>query len=159
MPPWAQLVAESAAAFDRREGVAHPERAAETVLLVEDEASVRSLARRILREEGYLVLEAENAIEALKVSLMHNGPIQLLLTDLVMPELNGRELAQRLAPRRPDMRILFMSGYTDHAVLRDGDAKIGDRFLQKPFTPESLTRKVRQVLDTPAEEVEGGREK
>ena len=90
---------------------------------------------------------------------MHNGPIQLLLTDLVMPELNGRELAQRLAPRRPDMRILFMSGYTDHAVLRDGDAKIGDRFLQKPFTPESLTRKVRQVLDTPAEEVEGGREK
>ncbi|HSG82195.1 MAG TPA: PAS domain S-box protein [Gemmatimonadota bacterium] len=147
-------VVQAAAAFERREGVSALEHAAETVLLVEDEASVRSLARRILREEGYVVLEAQSAVEALKVSLAHAGPIQLLLTDLVMPELNGRDLAEKLAARREDMRILFMSGYTDHAVFRDGDKQLDDNFLQKPFTPESLVRKVREVLDAPVEAVE-----
>ncbi len=145
---------QAAAAFERRQGAAAPEGAAETVLLVEDEASVRSLARRILRDEGYIVLEANTAVEALKVSLAHDGPIELLLTDLVMPELNGRDLAEKLAARRPEMRILFMSGYTDHAVLRDGDKERDERFLQKPFTPESLIRKVREVLDAPADAVE-----
>jgi CheY-like chemotaxis protein len=122
---------------------------AETVLLVEDEESVRGLARRILLDEGYRVLEADSAVEALKVSMAHEGPIELLVTDLVMPELNGRELAERMAPKRPDMRMLFMSGYTDHAVLRGVPVPLQQNFLQKPFTPESLIRKVREVLRGP----------
>ncbi len=119
----------------------------ETVLLVEDEESVRTLARRILADEGYNVIEAEDAVAAIKMSRTHRGPIDLLLTDLVMPELSGRELADRLERLRPDIRMLFMSGYTDHAVLRDGSIDLDGNFLQKPFTPESLVRKVREVLD------------
>ncbi len=119
----------------------------ETVLLVEDEDSVRELARRILVDRGYRVLEAADATQALEVSRVHPEPIHLLLTDVVMPGLNGRELADRLRPQRPGMEVLYMSGYSDHAVLRDRTLNSGTNFLHKPFTPESLARRVRDVLD------------
>ncbi len=119
----------------------------ETVLLVEDEDSVRQLARRILVDRGYQVLEAADAIQALEVARGHPEPIHLLLTDVVMPGLNGRELADRLRPQRPGMEVLYMSGYSDHAVLRDQTLNSGSNFLHKPFTPESLAVRVRDVLD------------
>ncbi len=121
----------------------------ETVLLAEDEDSVRRLARRILEEVGYTVLEARGATEALRISEGWDGPIDLLLTDVVMPELNGRELAERLSVLRPRIQILYISGYTDHEIL-DGIIGPGNNFLQKPFTPEALTNKVREALDVPA---------
>jgi two-component system cell cycle sensor histidine kinase/response regulator CckA len=117
----------------------------ETVLLAEDEDSVRRLARRILEEVGYTVLEAREATEALTISESWDGPIDLLLTDVVMPELNGRELAERLSVLRPGIQILYISGYTDHEVL-DGIVGPGSNFLQKPFTPEALANKVREAL-------------
>ncbi len=119
----------------------------ETLLLVEDEDSVRGLARRILEGRGYRVLEAEDAQQALEVADAFAEPIHLLLTDLVMPGLSGRELAERLQPERPDMKVLYMSGYSDHAVLRDQTLNSGANFLHKPFTPESLASRVRDILD------------
>jgi PAS domain S-box-containing protein len=118
----------------------------ETILLAEDEDSVRRLARRILEEAGYTVLEAREATEALTISEGWDGPIDLLVTDVVMPELNGRELAERLSVLRPGIQILYISGYTDHDVL-DGIVGPGNNFLQKPFTPEALASKVREALD------------
>ena len=120
---------------------------AETILLVEDERSVRTLARRILEGRGYTVLEAGDGGEAMQLSARHEGSIDLLLTDVVMPELSGPELAERLAPLRPETRVLFTSGYTDHALLRASVWESGANFLQKPFTPEALVQKVRGVLD------------
>jgi PAS domain S-box-containing protein len=120
----------------------------ETILLAEDEDSVRRLARRILEEAGYIVLEAREATEALTISEGWHGPIDLLVTDVVMPELNGRELAERLSVLRPGIQILYISGYTDHDVL-DGIVGPGNNFLQKPFTPESLASKAREALDVP----------
>ncbi|UCC81919.1 MAG: PAS domain S-box protein [Gemmatimonadota bacterium] len=120
----------------------------ETVLLAEDEDSVRRLARRILEEVGYTVLEAREAMEALTMSERWDGPIDLLLTDVVMPELNGRELAERLSVLRPGLQILYISGYTDHEIL-DGIVGPGNNFLQKPFTPDALANKVREILDAP----------
>jgi PAS domain S-box-containing protein len=120
----------------------------ETILLAEDEDSVRRLARRILEEAGYTVLEAREATEALTISEGWDGPIDLLVTDVVMPELNGRELAERLSVLRPGIQILYISGYTDHDVL-DGIVGPGNNFLQKPFTPESLASKAREALDVP----------
>ena len=119
----------------------------ETVLLVEDELKVRSLARRMLESEGYKVLEASGGMEALLVASQHKGPIHMLLTDVVMPVMTGRELAQRLAKLRPQMKILYMSGYTDDTIMRHGVTEAGVAFLQKPFAPEVLARKVRVVLD------------
>jgi PAS domain S-box-containing protein len=118
----------------------------EVVLLVEDERLVRALARRILEGGGYTVLEADGAREAIDISGHHQGGIDLLLTDVVMPEVNGPELAERLAGERPDMQVLYMSGYTDHAALRQGVWEADASLIQKPFSPDSLLRKVQEVL-------------
>ncbi|HVZ41920.1 MAG TPA: response regulator [Candidatus Kapabacteria bacterium] len=119
----------------------------ETILLVEDEEGVRSLARRILRQCGYTVLDAGTGEEAMRLCVAHDGAIHLLLTDVVLPEAGGRQVAERLAIDRPQMKVLYMSGYTDDAVLRHGVFESEVAFLQKPFTPEALAERVRGVLD------------
>jgi PAS domain S-box-containing protein len=126
----------------------HPSPGTETVLLAEDEEVVRRLAREILSENGYKVLAAGNGREALLLSEAHRGEIHLLLTDVVMPKMSGRELTERIRLQRPGLRVLYMSGYTDDAILRHGVLEDGIPFLQKPFTPEVLARKVREVLDS-----------
>jgi signal transduction histidine kinase len=118
----------------------------EIILLVEDEDVVRDLARRILHDHGYDVLEARQGEEALALAELHGGPIHLLLTDVVMPKMSGRQLAEHLGPRWPDMKVLYMSGYTDDAILRYGVREEEVSFLQKPFSSEGLVAKVRQVL-------------
>jgi len=118
----------------------------ETVLLVEDEDAVRALAREVLRRHGYVVLEARHGVDALRVAERHADEIHLMVADIVMPHMSGRELAERLATVRPAMKILFMSGYTDHALVHD-DVTPNTTFLQKPFTPEVFARRVRKVLD------------
>ena len=107
------------------------------------------MVREILEMSGYRVLEARHGAEALEISERHDGPIHLLVTDVVMPHMSGRELAQHLAPLRPDMRVLYMSGYTDDAIVRHGVLEAGTAFLSKPFTPDALAAKVREVLDAP----------
>lgn len=119
----------------------------ETVLLVEDEKAVRELAGITLQRNGYRVLEAGNGREAAQLAEQHTGPIHLLLTDVVMPEISGRELAERLAGRMPGMKVLYMSGYTDDAILHHRVLAPDIAFLQKPFTAKSLASKVRRVLD------------
>jgi PAS domain S-box-containing protein len=119
----------------------------ETVLLVEDEKSVRQLARRILERQGYHVLESENGREALAQATAYGGRIHLILTDVVMPELSGRGLVERLTAVRPDAAVIYMSGYTDDDVLRRGMVEPGSRFLQKPFDPKALLRMVREALN------------
>ena len=123
-------------------------RGTETVLLAEDAAAVRAVARQVLERQGYTVLEAPDGELALHLAQRHSGPIHLLLTDVVMPGMSGRQLADRLAPARPDMKVLYASGYTDDSVVRHGVLEEGMPYLQKPFTPESLARKVRDVLDS-----------
>jgi PAS domain S-box-containing protein len=122
-------------------------RGTESVLLVEDEEQVRTVALGILRRQGYQVIVAQHAGEALLLCERHAGKIDLLVTDVVMPQMSGPELAKRLAPIRPEMRVLFMSGYTDDSIVRHGVLEAGAAFVQKPITPSSLTRKVREVLD------------
>jgi two-component system cell cycle sensor histidine kinase/response regulator CckA len=124
-------------------------RGSETVLLVEDQEQVRAVARGILKRTGYHVVVAASPYEALLLCESHRGPIHLLLTDVVMPEMSGAELAKRIAPSRPDMKVLFMSGYTDDSIVRHGVLESEMAFLQKPFTPESLARKVREVINPP----------
>jgi CheY-like chemotaxis protein len=119
----------------------------ETVLLVEDEQAVRAVAASMLRRQGYVVLEAPGPRQALDLAAHHAGQIDLLLTDVVMPDMNGREVANRLTALRPTLRVLYVSGYTDDAIARHGVLDAGTSFLQKPFTPTSLARKVREVLD------------
>lgn len=121
-------------------------RGSETILLVEDEDAVRSLVRGILESEGYSVLEASRPGEALLICQKHEGSIHLMVTDVIMPEMSGRALAKRLEPEFPNMKVLYVSGYTDEAIVRHGVLEPGTMFLQKPFTPDSLARKVRQVL-------------
>ena len=111
----------------------------ETVLLVEDEDAVRALAREVLRRHGYVVLEARHGVDALRVAERHTDDIHLLVTDVVMPHMSGRELAERLAAERPALKTLFMSGYTDHALLPE-DLTPGAEFIQKPFTPDVFAR-------------------
>jgi two-component system cell cycle sensor histidine kinase/response regulator CckA len=120
---------------------------AEPALLAEDEDGVRALTRQVLEGLGYRVLEAEDGEAALRAAAGHVGPIDLLATDVVMPVLSGPELARRLAALRPATRVLFLSGYTDDAVVRHGVREEEVNFLQKPFTPSALARKVRDVLD------------
>ena len=124
-----------------------PKSGNETILVVEDEASVRNLVTTVLNRQGYVILEAPEGRQALEVMQGHDGPIHLLLTDTVMPEMGGSELAAQFATLRPDTKVLFMSGYTDDAVIRHGVLSEGTSFLQKPFTPDVLVRKVRQVLE------------
>jgi CheY-like chemotaxis protein len=120
------------------------------VLLVEDEEGVRTLARRVLEMSGYTVLEAGYGGEALRLCQQHSEPIHLLLTDIVMPGgLNGRELAERLLRLRPELKVLYMSGYTDETIVPHEIIEPGLFFLQKPFTPKVLIQKVREVLDSP----------
>jgi two-component system cell cycle sensor histidine kinase/response regulator CckA len=122
----------------------------ETVLLVEDEPQVRGVARRILERQGYLVLVPQSAEEALRLAEDYAGTIHLLVTDVVMPRMNGSELSRLLRQQRPGLRVLFVSGYTDGSIGALGMLEDGAAFLQKPFTSESLARKVRSVLDKPA---------
>jgi PAS domain S-box-containing protein len=127
--------------------VDEPPRGCETILLVEDEEAVRSLARGLLESSGYEVLEANGAHEALQVGKRHKERIHLLLTDVVMPQMSGRELAEHLAPLHPETKVLYMSGYADNAVVHHGLLDPSAFFLQKPFTADALARKLREVLD------------
>jgi PAS domain S-box-containing protein len=124
-----------------------PARGSETVLVAEDEDAVRRMSRMVLELEGYTVLDAGTGTEALRIAEGYSGPIHLLLTDVVMPDLGGRDLADAVRARRPEVKVLYMSGYTDDAVVRRGVSEAVDAFLQKPFTSLALTRKVRAVLD------------
>lgn len=119
----------------------------ETILLVEDEESVRAIARRALEEQGYKVLETGRGVDAIRLATEHDEPIDLLVTDVVMPEVGGRQLADAVRAHRPGVRVLYISGYTDDSVVHHGVLDASDAFLQKPFTPTALARKVRAVLD------------
>jgi CheY-like chemotaxis protein len=119
----------------------------ETILLAEDEESLRRLTRNTLEFCGYKVLEAKDGVEALEVSDRHAGPIDLLLTDIMMPEMGGRALAQELLRRRPNVRLVYMSGYTGEAVGTRGSVDAGSFFLPKPFMRETLKSKIREALD------------
>jgi CheY-like chemotaxis protein len=125
-------------------------RGSETILLVEDEASLRELVRECLEGGGYTVLPARHGTQALELCERHSGPLHLLMTDVVMPGMNGRELAERLRALRPEIRVLYMSGYTDDAVVLHGVLAEDMAFLQKPFTAETLARTVRLVLGSAA---------
>jgi PAS domain S-box-containing protein len=121
----------------------------ETILLVEDDATVRAVVRAILSSRGYDVIDTEDAAQALTACRAAVKPIHLLLTDVVMPRMSGRELASRVAETRPAIKVLFMSGYTEDAIVHHGVVDEGIAFLQKPITPAALTQKVREVLDSP----------
>jgi two-component system, cell cycle sensor histidine kinase and response regulator CckA len=124
----------------------------ETVLFVEDEDGVRSLGRLVLEQCGYKILEARNGVDALAICEKFKAPIHLLATDVVMPKMSGRELAERLKMLRPEIEVLYLSGYMDDAVIRHGVSAASVPFLQKPFTPVALAQKVREVLDQAAAE-------
>ena len=126
---------------------ANAPRGTETILFVEDEDVVRGLARKILMQAGYNVLDAKGGDEAIRLCHAHAGPIDLLLTDVVMPEISGKEVADRLLELRPSIRVLFMSGYTDEAIVQHGVLDANVKFIQKPFTWIALTKKVREVLN------------
>ena len=115
-------------------------------MFVESDVELQNLIRERLKRSGYRVLESKNPGEALQVAARHTGSIQLLLTDVVMPQMNGRQLAERLAPLRPDMKVLYMSGYTED-VFRRGILEPGIALVEKPLTPELLARRVREILD------------
>ena len=120
----------------------------ETILVVEDEANLRYLARQFLEKQGYRVIEAADGAVAMQIAVAHEGTIHLLLTDVIMPGMNGRELAQRISEIRPNTKVLYMSGYTENVVGRNGTLDAGIRLLQKPFTLRDLNSRVREVLDS-----------
>ncbi len=126
-----------------------PSKGHETILLVEDEENLRRLARQSLENQGYNVIDAPDGAAAIKISQAHPGPIHLLLTDVIMPGMNGRELANKLSPTRLEMRVLYMSGYTENHIGHNGTLDEGITLLQKPFTLSALRSKVREMLDTP----------
>jgi PAS domain S-box-containing protein len=145
------LPASAIATSDQVDQQPHPAATggSETILLVEDEPLVRELVRAVLRNEGYTILEAADGREALRIAGQHHGPIDLLVTDVVMPEMSGRELAEQLSLAGQPLKVLFMSGYTDDAVVRHGLRVARVHFLAKPFSPLRLAAKVREVLDQP----------
>jgi CheY-like chemotaxis protein len=122
-------------------------RASETLLIVEDEEGVRGLLREVLAGEGYRVLEAPSGGEALEVCREYEGDIRMTLTDVVMPGMSGREIAEHASRLRPGMKVIFMSGHTDESIVRHGVLDPGVHFLEKPFTPDALLDKARRVLD------------
>jgi response regulator RpfG family c-di-GMP phosphodiesterase len=126
------------------------------VLIVEDEAPVRELASRILRENGYNILEAANGIEALRMSQNYAQEIHLVITDVVMPGMGGKTLVSRLKEQRPVIKSLFITGYTDNAISHHGVLDSNIDFLQKPFSREGLIRKAREVLDSKPAYLAGG---
>jgi CheY-like chemotaxis protein len=130
--------------------VEQPRGGSETILLVEDEESLRELARETLQLFGYTVLVAKHGVEALDIGERHEGALDLLLTDVIMPQLNGPELAEQLGRRRPGLRVLFMSGYTGTLLGHSRGLDPGVALLEKPFSPDALARKVRDVLDASA---------
>ncbi len=128
-------------------GVGKQPRGDETVLLVEDDDAVRTLTRHILQNCGYTVLEASNGRDAVRLAEGRQGPIHLLVTDVVMPYMGGRQVAERLAAMKPGIKVLYCSGYTDDTVIRHGILEKGTAFVQKPYSPVLLAQKVRDVLD------------
>jgi CheY-like chemotaxis protein len=140
--------AEAASALLSRDGAGSLPRGTETVLLVEDDPGVRALAARVLRRQGYHVWEAADGPQALRLAAEQDSPMHLLLSDVIMPGMNGRVLADQLCAERPQLKVLFISGYADEVLGRHGVLEPGIPFLQKPFSPESLARKVREVLDS-----------
>jgi CheY-like chemotaxis protein len=118
----------------------------ETILIVEDQSQVRSLVRRVLQQWGYLTLEASSAYEGLTLLKDHTDPIELMITDVVMPGMTGVRLAEEVKRTRPEIKVLFMSGYTHSEIDHDGRLHDGVEFIQKPFTPDALAAKVRAVL-------------
>jgi PAS domain S-box-containing protein len=147
---------EEAAAAQDSLGLPRPDRGKETILLVEDETNLRRLARQYLETQGYKILEAEDGAAALQIVEGYKKPIDLLLTDVIMPGMNGRELAAHITAERPEIRVLYMSGYTENAIGHNGTLDAGINLLQKPFSLPALKDKVREVLDsepTPLEAV------
>lgn len=131
-------------------------RGSETILLVEDEDLVRTLVRDTLRRDGYNVLDAPDAAEARRICQNYDGVIHLLISDVVMPKEGGRELAQTLLSERPEMKVLFMSGYTDQAVVNSRVPGADSGFIQKPFTPAALSRIVREILERDGYTIQAG---
>jgi CheY-like chemotaxis protein len=123
-------------------------RGTETILVVEDEDGVRALTSRVLQKNGYKVLEARHGLEALQICKQQDTPVNLVVTDVVMPKLSGPQLAERMRTLWPNLRVLFLSGYTDRALVHSGLLDANRNFLQKPFTPDDLTSKVREMLAT-----------
>jgi len=119
----------------------------ETILLVEDEDQVRNLVREVLTARGYEVLVARHGPEALNISQRHADRLDMMLTDVMMPQMNGRELYDRIVTQRPGLKVLFMSGYTDTGVVHGGTLDQGIAFIQKPFSSDALASKIRSVLD------------
>jgi len=126
-----------------------PPRGTETILLVEDDPGIRKLIRETLQTHGYSVLEARHGIEAWMIGNQYADPIHLLVTDVVMPQMSGRAVVDRVVPARPGIKVLYISGYADDAVFHHGVVDTGQDFLQKPFSTETLIRKVRTLLDVP----------
>jgi CheY-like chemotaxis protein len=126
-------------------------RGSETILLVEDNEDVRNLLRDVLRLQGYVVLEADSSSQALRLCAAHAGVIDLLLTDVGLPSMDGLELADRLTALRPDMKVIYMSGYSNPLPSRPGHEDTERTFIQKPFTTDNLALKVREVLGKSAE--------
>ncbi len=142
-------VAEGGEVLQRVPKLRDTARDGETILLIEDEPAVRNLARRVLESRGYAVLEAGTGMDAIRIATDRVGPIHLVLSDVVVPDMNGGLIAQRLHQSRPELKLLFMSGYTDEDVKLQGIVEAGAPFIEKPFTPDLLARKVREVLDAP----------
>jgi CheY-like chemotaxis protein len=139
-----------------REGHAGPLWGTETILLVEDEAMLRDMLCETLESHGYTVLVARNGTEAPQTAASYAGVIELMVTDVIMPGLTGPKVVERIAPSRPEMRVLYISGYSDESVVRNGVVSPGTAFLSKPFTPEAFLGKVRDLLKAPALEAAPG---
>ena len=133
---------------DLRDEVGKRKSPFETVLLVEDDEAVRMIVRRVLADAGYTVLEADGGLSAMDAGENHSGPIDLLLTDVIMPQMNGRQVADRIAAGRPDIKVLYMSGYDDDTITQSGVLEADCTLLEKPFTVCGLLDKVCMVLES-----------